>query len=48
MTATIAPPKVSNKKMFIDSRSEMDMIAGKLVMWIWDVIKSKLKNMSNL
>ena len=34
----------ANQKMFTHSQNEMDMIAGKVVLWTWDVIKTKLHN----
>jgi len=33
------------KKIFENAENEMDVIAGKLILWNWDVVKSKLKNL---
>ena len=35
----------ANRKMYLDSKNEMDMIAGKLIVYTWDIIKSKLKKL---
>jgi len=37
----------ANRKMYFDSRGNDDLIAGKLILWNWDVVKTKLKNLSN-
>lgn len=33
----------ANRRMFIDSKTEMDMIAGKLILFNEDIIKTRLK-----
>ena len=35
----------ANYKMFADSQSTEDVISAKLIMWTWDVIKSKLNKL---
>lgn len=35
----------ANLKMYTFSRNEMDVISGKLMLYSWDVIKSKLHNL---
>lgn len=35
----------ANRKMYLTSKSDTDLIAGKLIVWTWDVIKSKLHNL---
>jgi len=34
----------ANQIMFIKSKNEMDMVSGKLVLFTWNVIKSKINN----
>ena len=33
----------ANRRMFIDSQSNDDLIAGKLLLYLWDVVKTRLK-----
>ena len=35
----------ANKKMFMESQSDMDLVAGKLLLFLTDVIKTRLKRM---
>jgi hypothetical protein len=36
----------ANKRMFLDSKTESDLIAGKITLWTLDVINSRLKKMT--
>lgn len=36
----------ANKRMFVTSASEMDLVAGKLLVWYIDVIKSTMKRIA--
>jgi hypothetical protein len=36
----------ANKRMFLDSKTENDLIAGKIMLWNLDVISDRLKKMS--
>ena len=33
----------ANRKMFIESKNTEDLIAGKLLLYLWDVVKTRLK-----
>lgn len=33
----------SNRRMFIDSQNVNDLVAGKLLLFLWDVVKTRLK-----
>ncbi len=33
----------ANRKMFIESRNTEDLVAGKLLLYLWDVVKTRLK-----
>lgn len=35
----------ANKRMFVESRSEMDLVAGKLLVYLTDIVKTRLKRM---
>ena len=37
----------ANRKMFIDSQGEIDLTAGKLLLFYNDIVNTRLKNMSN-
>ena len=37
----------ANEKMFIKSKSEMDLVAGKLWLYTLDTIETKLKNLND-
>lgn len=37
---------ISNKKMFLSSQSEYDLIAGKLVLYLFNTIEKRLKSVS--
>lgn len=36
----------ANKRMFLDSKTENDLIAGKITLWTLDVINTRLKKMT--
>ncbi len=36
----------ANKRMFLDSKTENDLIAGKITLWTLDVISTRLKKMT--
>lgn len=38
---------ISNKKVFLKSQTEYDLIAGKLLLYLFDVIESRLKSISS-
>ena len=33
----------ANRRMFIDSQNVNDLVAGKLLLFLWDVVKTRLK-----
>jgi hypothetical protein len=39
---------LSNKKIFFDSTSETDLLAGKMALWTLDVLSRKIDNISRL
>src|SRR3972149_7488913 len=39
---------IANKKMYFDSKSEEDILAGKMVLWTVDVLEKKISNLSKL
>jgi hypothetical protein len=39
---------IANKKMFFDSTSETDILAGKMILWTLDVLSRKIDNISRL
>lgn len=38
----------ANKKIFFDSRSESDLVAGKMVLWTLDVLSRKVDNLGKV
>lgn len=39
---------LGNKKIYEDSTSDIDILAGKMVLWTMDVFQKKLSNLSRL
>lgn len=36
---------LANKRMYINSRTEMDLVAGKLLLYLLDIIKTRLQSL---
>lgn len=36
---------IANKRMFINSRTEMDLVAGKLLLYLLDIINTRLQSL---
>lgn len=39
---------IGNQKIYFESKTESDLLAGKMILWVVDVMERKVKNLSNL